>query len=43
MVFIVLLVEGIVVYDVGVRWWKDTEWKRRLRRRDDWSRYASDG
>ena len=33
MMFIVLLVVGIFAYDLGRRWWKSTEWKRRLRDR----------
>ena len=33
--FIVLLVVGIFAYDLGRRWWRETEWKRRLRNRDD--------
>jgi hypothetical protein len=34
-VFIVLLVGGIFAYDLGSRWWRETEWKRRLRNRKD--------
>lgn len=33
--FIVILVAGIFVYDVVRRWWLETEWKRRLKRRND--------
>lgn len=35
-VFIILVVVTIFVYDFGYRWWRETEWKRRRRRRDDW-------
>jgi hypothetical protein len=31
-VFIVLLVCGIFAVDVGRRWWRQNEWKRRWRK-----------
>ena len=34
--FVILLVVGIFAGDMIRRWWRETEWKRRLRRdRDD--------
>ncbi len=34
--FIILLIVGIFAVDIGRRWWRETEWKRRWRRdRDD--------
>jgi hypothetical protein len=33
-VFIVLLVLGIFVFDIGRRWWRENEWQRRWRERD---------
>jgi hypothetical protein len=29
---IVLLVAGIFAFDIGRRWWRQNEWKRRWRR-----------
>jgi hypothetical protein len=34
-VFIVVLVVGIFVFDLGRRWWRENEWQRRWRDRDD--------
>jgi hypothetical protein len=34
-VFIVLLVLGIFVFDIGRRWWRENEWQRRWRERDE--------
>jgi len=34
-VFIVVLVVGIFVYDFARRWWRENEWQRRWRRRED--------
>jgi hypothetical protein len=33
--FIVILVVGIFVFDLGKRWWRENEWQRRWKRRDD--------
>jgi hypothetical protein len=34
-VFIVILIVGIFVFDLGKRWWRENEWQRRWRERDD--------
>jgi hypothetical protein len=34
-VFIVVLVIAIFVFDLGRRWWRENEWQRRWRERDD--------
>jgi hypothetical protein len=34
-VFIVILVVGIFVFDLGRRWWRENEWQRRWRERDE--------
>jgi hypothetical protein len=34
-VFIVVLVVGIFVFDFTRRWWRENEWQRRWRRRDE--------
>jgi hypothetical protein len=34
-VFIVVLVVGIFVVDIVKRWWRENEWQRRWRQRDD--------
>jgi hypothetical protein len=33
--FIVILVVGIFVFDLGKRWWRENEWQRRWKERDD--------
>jgi len=33
--FIVLLIAIIFVVDIVARWWRENEWKRRWRNRDD--------
>jgi hypothetical protein len=33
--FIALLILGIFVYDIVSRWWRENEWRRRWRERDD--------
>jgi hypothetical protein len=33
--FIIVLVLVIFAIDIGGRWWRETEWKRRWKRRDD--------
>jgi hypothetical protein len=30
-IFIVLLIAGIFAFDIGRRWWRQNEWKRRWR------------
>jgi hypothetical protein len=34
-VFIVGLILIIFAVDIGGRWWRETEWKRRWKNRDD--------
>jgi hypothetical protein len=34
-VFIVVLIIGIFVFDLGRRWWRENEWQRRWRQRDE--------
>jgi hypothetical protein len=34
-VFIVVLLVGIFAVDLGRRWWRENEWKRRWRRGKD--------
>jgi hypothetical protein len=34
-VFIIALVIAIFAIDIGRRWWRETEWKRRWKRRND--------
>jgi hypothetical protein len=34
-VFIVLLLVGIFDFDIGKRWWRENEWQRRWRERDE--------
>jgi len=31
--FVALVIVGIFVVDIGRRWWRENEWKRRWRRR----------
>jgi hypothetical protein len=33
--FIVILVVGIFVFDLGRRWWRENEWQRRWKQRKD--------
>ena len=33
--FIILLIVGVFVADLVRRWWRENEWKRRWRDRDD--------
>ena len=33
--FIIVLIVGIFVVDLGRRWWRENEWQRRWRERDD--------
>jgi hypothetical protein len=33
--FIVILIIGIFIVDIGGRWWRENEWRRRWRDRDD--------
>jgi hypothetical protein len=33
--FIVILIVGIFVFDLGKRWWRENEWQRRWKERDD--------
>jgi hypothetical protein len=33
--FIVLLVAGIFIVDLASRWWRQNEWRRRWRDRED--------
>ena len=33
--FIVLMIVVIFVYDLARRWWKQNEWKRRWREREE--------
>jgi hypothetical protein len=33
--FIVVLIVGIFVFDLGKRWWRENEWQRRWRERND--------
>jgi hypothetical protein len=33
--FIVVLIVGIFVVDLGRRWWRESEWQRRWRKRGD--------
>ena len=33
--FIILLIVGIFAFDIGARWWRENEWRRRWRQRDD--------
>jgi hypothetical protein len=33
--FVVVLVIGIFVFDFVHRWWRETEWKRRWRDKDE--------
>jgi len=33
--FIVVLIVGIFAFDLGKRWWRENEWQRRWRERDD--------
>jgi hypothetical protein len=34
-VFIAVLLVGIFAVDLGRRWWRENEWQRRWRRRDE--------
>jgi len=34
LVFIIILVVGVFAMDIGRRWWRENEWRRRWRRRD---------
>jgi hypothetical protein len=34
-VFIVIVLVGIFVFDIGKRWWRENEWQRRWRERDE--------
>jgi hypothetical protein len=33
--FIVVLIAGIFVVDLARRWWRENEWQRRWRKRDE--------
>jgi hypothetical protein len=33
-VFIVILLVVVFAYDLGKRWWRENEWRRRWRERD---------
>jgi hypothetical protein len=33
--FIALVVVVVFLFDLGQRWWRENEWKRRWRKRDD--------
>ena len=33
--FIIVLLVGIFVFDLGRRWWQQNEWQRRWREKDD--------
>jgi hypothetical protein len=33
--FITIFIVGIFVVDVVVRWWRENEWRRRWRERDE--------
>jgi hypothetical protein len=33
--FIVVLIVGIFAVDLGKRWWRENEWRRRWRERDE--------
>lgn len=33
--FIVVLIVGIFAADIGARWWRENEWRRRWRDRKD--------
>jgi hypothetical protein len=35
LLFIAALVVAIFALDIGGRWWRENEWKRRWKRRDD--------
>jgi hypothetical protein len=37
-VFIIALLVGIFVFDLARRWWRENEWQRRWRERDDESK-----
>jgi hypothetical protein len=34
-VFIVILLVVVFAYDLGKRWWRENEWRRRWRERDN--------
>jgi hypothetical protein len=34
-VFIIVLLVGIFAFDLGRRWWRENEWQRRWRKRDE--------
>jgi len=34
-VFIAILIAGIFAVDFGLRWWRENEWRRRWRHKDD--------
>ena len=34
-VFIIVLLVGIFAFDLVRRWWRENEWRRRWRERDD--------
>ena len=34
-VFIVVLLVAIFAFDIGKRWWRENEWQRRWRERDE--------
>jgi hypothetical protein len=33
--FITALIVGIFAVDIGVRWWRQNQWRRRWRNRDE--------
>jgi len=33
--FVAVLVVVIFAWDIGQRWWRETAWRRRWRRKDD--------
>jgi hypothetical protein len=33
--FITILILGIFAFDIISRWWRENEWRRRWRQRDD--------
>jgi hypothetical protein len=34
-IFIIILIIIVFAIDIGGRWWRETEWKRRWKRPDD--------
>ena len=33
--FVAVLILGIFAWDIGLRWWRETAWRRRWRRKDE--------